>query len=97
MESDEELAEIGEAYGSGKMLTGEIKAKLVDECQKFVADYAAKRALVTDADVELFMSQRPIHPYPDKWGFEDKSDSEAFIASFKGGKEPAPAKEESKP
>jgi len=32
LEDDDELAEIGEAYGSGKMLTGEIKAKLVTEC-----------------------------------------------------------------
>ena len=32
MDNDERLKQIGEEYGSGRMLTGEIKAELIKVC-----------------------------------------------------------------
>ena len=32
MDDDERLTQIGEEYGSGRMLTGEIKAELIKVC-----------------------------------------------------------------
>ena len=39
MEDDERLKEIGELYQSGKMLTSEIKAILIELLQKIVGDH----------------------------------------------------------
>ena len=41
----EKLAEIGEAYSSGKMLTGEIKASLIDVLADMVERHQRARAL----------------------------------------------------
>ena len=46
------------------MLTGEIKAILIDVINKFLKDFQEKRSKVTDADVEHFMSVRKINPMP---------------------------------
>ena len=39
MEDEERLAEIGEKYKSGKMLTSEIKAILIETVNKIVGDH----------------------------------------------------------
>jgi len=39
LEDEEQLKDIGDRYGSGKMLTGEIKKILIGVLQKFVADH----------------------------------------------------------
>jgi len=55
LEDDVELKQIKEEYESGRMLTGEIKAKLISILQVIVAEHQARRAEVTDAVVETFM------------------------------------------
>jgi len=60
MEDDEKLAEIGEAYSSGKMLTGEIKAILIDVLADMVERHQRARALVTDEIVDAFLARRPL-------------------------------------
>jgi len=46
------------------MMTGEIKQILIEVLQKFIADFQARRKLVTQKDVELFMSVRKIDAMP---------------------------------
>ncbi len=45
---------------SGTMLTGEIKAKCIEQLQIYVKAFQERRAQVTDDTVNLFMSQRPL-------------------------------------
>ena len=67
MEDDDELEKIRLDYSSGKLLTGEVKAILIKILQDFIAGFQAKRAAVTDQDVDTFMSIRKIHPFPTAW------------------------------
>lgn len=60
LESDEELAQIKADYNSGKLLTGELKSMCVDHLQKYVGAFQDRRAKVTDAVVEEFMTVRPL-------------------------------------
>ncbi|EXJ88820.1 tryptophanyl-tRNA synthetase [Capronia epimyces CBS 606.96] len=60
LEDDEELARIKKAYESGEMLTGEIKQICIKEMQAYVADFQAKRALVTEEVVADYFKQRPL-------------------------------------
>ncbi|PHJ18013.1 tryptophanyl-trna synthetase [Cystoisospora suis] len=53
---DEKLAEIGEKYSSGKMLSGEVKAVLIEELQNLVRAHQERRAQVTDEMVREFMN-----------------------------------------
>ena len=64
MEDDDELADIGEKYKTGKLLTGEVKNILVDCLSKFMTEFQERRKLVTDEDVKHFMAVRPINPAP---------------------------------
>jgi tryptophanyl-tRNA synthetase len=67
LEDDEKLAEIAEKYGKGEMLTGEVKAVLIDVLNKFLKEFQERRANVTDQDVENFMKIRKIDPVPTKF------------------------------
>lgn len=60
LESDERLAEIFEKYGSGEMLTGEVKKELIGLLQEMVKEHQERRALVTEDVVREFMSIRPL-------------------------------------
>uniref|UniRef100_A0A061SDB0 Tryptophan--tRNA ligase, cytoplasmic n=1 Tax=Tetraselmis sp. GSL018 TaxID=582737 RepID=A0A061SDB0_9CHLO len=55
---DAKLERVREEYGSGRMLTGEVKAELIKVAQELVARHQAARAAVTDETVEAFMSVR---------------------------------------
>jgi len=55
MEDDERLAQIGRDYAAGKLLTGEVKAILIEELQKLVNTHQANKAKVTDETVRHFM------------------------------------------
>lgn len=59
MEDDKELAEIAEKYSTGKMLTGEIKAILIKELQKFVKEHQDRRSKLTNDDVKKFLARTP--------------------------------------
>ncbi|KAM3076524.1 tryptophan--tRNA ligase [Clarireedia jacksonii] len=63
LEDDEELERIRKAYRSGELLTGELKAKCIEELQTYVKGFQERRAAVTDEIVKDFMSVKPL-----QWG-----------------------------
>jgi tryptophanyl-tRNA synthetase len=67
LEDDDKLAHIGAEYASGRMLSGEIKAELIEVLSVLVKEHQERRAKVTDADVNAFMSAAPRRP-EDLWG-----------------------------
>ena len=67
LEDDDKLEEVRKKYSSGEMLTGEVKALLIDCLQKFVADFQARRKKVTNETVKQFMAVRKINPFPKTW------------------------------
>jgi tryptophanyl-tRNA synthetase len=67
LEDDEKLADIKQKYGSGEMLTGEIKQILIDCLNEFLKDFQDKRKKVTNEDVKKFMEIRKINPVPKKF------------------------------
>ena len=60
LDDDERLEKIGEEYGAGRMLTGEIKAELIQVLSDMVQRHQTARAAVTDDVVEAFMARRPL-------------------------------------
>ena len=64
MEDDEELADIAEKYSTGKLLTGDVKKRLIKCLQDFVKDFQERRKKVTDEEVKKFMSVRKIKREP---------------------------------
>ncbi|KAI7747022.1 hypothetical protein M8C21_012674, partial [Ambrosia artemisiifolia] len=60
LEDDEELEHIRKEYGSGRMLTGEVKKRLIDVLTVLVERHRAARAAVTDEMVDAFMAVRPL-------------------------------------
>jgi len=60
MEDDARLAQIEEAYGTGKMLTGEVKKVLSEILVNRVREHQLARASVTDDVIRAFMSVRPL-------------------------------------
>lgn len=86
LEDDAKLEEVRQKYGNGEMLTGEVKALLIETLQKFVKDFQERRAKVTDEDVKKFMSVRKMHPYPTKWNVpEEVEKPEAEKANEEAG------------
>jgi tryptophanyl-tRNA synthetase len=62
MEDDVRLQQIHDGYGTGKMLTGEVKQELIGLIQGIVADLQKRRATITDDLVKEFMRVRPLEP-----------------------------------
>lgn len=60
LEDDDELEKIGKDYKAGKLLTGEVKAKLIQVLQDLVKEHQERRKLVTDEVVKKFMSTRKL-------------------------------------
>ena len=63
LEDDQELAQIGQDYGSGQgryWSTGKVKARLIAVLQELVAEHQARRATITDDDVRKWMVERSI-------------------------------------
>ena len=61
LEDDEELARIGQEYGSGKgeyWSTGSVKAKLVSVLKELVAEHQERRSKVTEEVIKKFMTNR---------------------------------------
>ena len=54
------LSQIGKDYSTGKLLTGEVKAKLVEVLAPMVLEHQAQRTKVTEEVVIHFMSVRPL-------------------------------------
>ena len=60
MEDEEKLKEIGDKYSSGQMLTGEIKAILIDVLADIVERHQKARAMVSDEVVDAFLARRQL-------------------------------------
>ncbi|TMW62657.1 hypothetical protein Poli38472_005275 [Pythium oligandrum] len=60
LEDDEELAHIGREYGSGRMMSGEVKQRLIDIMSEFAQDMQARRAAITEEQIAEFMRVRPL-------------------------------------
>ena len=61
LEDDAELAKIKEDFECGFMTCSQIKQRLVEVIAPIVYNHQVSRAKVTDEDVELFCSKRPLH------------------------------------
>lgn len=60
LEDDERLAEIGEKYSTGKMLTSEVKQILITEVQRIVKEHQDRRTQITDEEVKEYMTPRAL-------------------------------------
>eukprot|EP00179_Madagascaria_erythrocladioides_P027185 CAMPEP_0198334408 /NCGR_PEP_ID=MMETSP1450-20131203/19592_1 /TAXON_ID=753684 ORGANISM="Madagascaria erythrocladiodes, Strain CCMP3234" /NCGR_SAMPLE_ID=MMETSP1450 /ASSEMBLY_ACC=CAM_ASM_001115 /LENGTH=416 /DNA_ID=CAMNT_0044038995 /DNA_START=104 /DNA_END=1354 /DNA_ORIENTATION=+ len=58
LDDDEQFADIGARYGSGEMLTGEVKKVLIDLLVDITRKHQAARARVTDSMIDAFMQVR---------------------------------------
>lgn len=60
LEDDEELQKIHDDYESGKMLTGELKKLAINTIWGYMNKFQERRAKITDAELKLYMSPRPL-------------------------------------
>lgn len=65
LDDDAELENIKKEYGAGRMLTGEVKKRLIEVLTDMVERHRKARAAVTDEMVDAFMAVRPL---PDMFG-----------------------------
>lgn len=79
LEDDEQLADIGQKYATGKLLTSEVKAMLVTEVQRVVKEHQEAKAKITDEELKEWMTPRPLKLFmdgvvPDKKEAEEKKE-----------------------
>ncbi|WVZ98556.1 hypothetical protein U9M48_043985 [Paspalum notatum var. saurae] len=60
LEDDDELEHIKKEYKEGRMLTGEVKQRLIAVLSELVARHQRARAQVTEEMVDTFMAVRPL-------------------------------------
>ncbi|KAG2583778.1 hypothetical protein PVAP13_6KG241600 [Panicum virgatum] len=60
LEDDDELDHIKKEYKEGRMLTGEVKRRLIEVLSELVARHQRARAQVTEEMVDAFMAVRPL-------------------------------------
>jgi tryptophanyl-tRNA synthetase len=60
LEDDEQLETVKNDYGSGKLLTGEVKKMLIEVLSTLVTEHQERRKLVTDEVVKKFMTPRSL-------------------------------------
>lgn len=58
LEDDARLEEIRADYAAGKLMTGDVKRILIDVLQRLVAEHQRRRAAITDAVIDEFLSVR---------------------------------------
>ncbi|PPQ79578.1 hypothetical protein CVT26_015325 [Gymnopilus dilepis] len=64
LEDDQELARLEKDYRAGTLLTGQLKARCIQELQRFVSAFQERRAEITDEELCQFMdSTRTIPPF----------------------------------
>lgn len=83
LEDDEELEQIRKDYTSGKLLTGELKARCIKELQIYTKGFQERRAAVTDEIVADFFSLKKL-----EW----RGNQNPIVVAKEGGKA-APAAE----
>lgn len=65
VEDDAEIDELAEAYRAGRLLTGELKKRCIEELQRVVKSFQDRKAQVSDDLVKQFMdATRPIDATP---------------------------------
>uniref|UniRef100_A0A0E0GXT8 tryptophan--tRNA ligase n=1 Tax=Oryza nivara TaxID=4536 RepID=A0A0E0GXT8_ORYNI len=60
LQDDDELEHIKKEYKAGRMLTGEVKQRLIEVLSELVARHQRARAQVTEEMVDAFMAIRPL-------------------------------------
>ena len=60
LDDDAELAHIATEYGAGRMLTGEVKGRLIEVLTEMVVRHQKARAAVTEDVIDAFMAERPL-------------------------------------
>ena len=60
LDDDARLKQIGEDYAAGRLLTGEVKAILIDVLTTLVTAHQARRARVDEGVVSSFTRVRPM-------------------------------------
>jgi len=60
LDDDAELKTIGEEYAAGRMLTGQVKKRLIEILQEIVKTHQEARAKITDERVKDFTTPRPM-------------------------------------
>ncbi|KNA17546.1 hypothetical protein SOVF_079050 [Spinacia oleracea] len=60
LDDDAELEHIKTEYGAGRLLTGEVKKRLIDVLTEMVERHQRVRSAVTDEMVDAFMAVRPL-------------------------------------
>ena len=60
LEDDDELEKITKGYGSGEMLTGEVKGKLIEVVSEIVRNHNEARGKVTREVIDRFMAVRSL-------------------------------------
>eukprot|EP00696_Hemimastix_kukwesjijk_P007909 gnl/Hemi2/20035_TR6645_c0_g1_i2.p1 gnl/Hemi2/20035_TR6645_c0_g1~~gnl/Hemi2/20035_TR6645_c0_g1_i2.p1 ORF type:complete len:240 (+),score=96.70 gnl/Hemi2/20035_TR6645_c0_g1_i2:48-767(+) len=61
LEDDAELAHIYTEYKAGRMMTSQLKKRLIGILQEIVTTHQARRAALTDEQVRAFMRPRPLN------------------------------------
>lgn len=61
LEDDEQLEKIRQDYASGALLTGELKKLLIETLQPMIEQHQQRRKQVTEEEVKLFMTPRPLN------------------------------------
>lgn len=61
LEDDEELAQIRADYSSGKLLTGQVKKRLIEILQDMVKTHTEARDKVTPEVIQQYMAVRPLN------------------------------------
>jgi len=64
LDDDVELKKIHDEYNTGKMLTGQVKARLSEVLIERVVRHQRARAMITEDVVDAFMTPRPLNLSP---------------------------------
>ena len=83
LEDDQELKTLYNAYRSGELLSGELKAKCIAVLQQVVGDFQKERAKVTDAMAMEYMNTKRIFEID---GFKEAVEKEATLKKQKNKK-----------
>ena len=85
LEDDAELEELAQKYRSGDLLTGHMKARCIEELQKFVAAFQERRAEVSEEVMRSFMTPRKLeykgNPNPKGPKEEPKAETNGVAAA----------------
>lgn len=60
LEDDDELASIANEYESGRMMSGQVKEKLIRVMTDFIQEMQERRRSITKEQIEEFMRVRPL-------------------------------------